>query len=460
MSKKLIKALEKYIDGNFDNMLGDLKTLVSFKSVQSEPQEGMPFGRENYLCLEKALEILQGFGFKTKNLGGYAGTADFGDFEPELGILCHLDVVPEGEGWDSDPYTLDIRDGRAYGRGAIDDKGPCVAAMYAMKALSDLKIPLKKSVRLIVGTNEENGSEDLKYYNSVEKMPPMIFTPDGDYPVINIEKGMTRVDMSVSLENTDIVSICGGTVVNAVAQSARAKVKGVCADEVLKLSDGLCKGAVFSAKNLSDCETEITAEGKSAHASTPEKGVNALTALLKLMSVLPIRNEPIARLSSLFPFGENDGSSASIAAYDQLSGKLTAVLSVAKTDNLTARFKLDIRFPLCRSLKDVTEALKKSCQEKSVSFDGFEGTEPHHVSESSPLVKSLLKVYEEVTGEKGECIAIGGGTYVHETEGGVAFGAEFPGENNNMHSPNEFIKLDSLKKNCLLIACAIAEICG
>lgn len=417
-----MSEIKNYIMSHSSEMTELLAELVAVPSVQGEAADGCPFGEEPARALAIMLEKCRGYGFAVENVDNYAGSADYGASEPALAILTHLDVVPAGEGWSSGPFTL-TRDGdKLVGRGAIDDKGPAVAAVFALRAIRELGIPLKKGVRLIFGTNEENGSADLEYYRSKRSLPPMVFTPDGEYPVINAEKGMLRVYFSAPFDSGEIH---GGTVINAVPSVCSYGAEDYC--------------------------------GKSAHASTPEKGENAITKFLDLQgTVHPL----LASLSALFPHGETNGSSAGLGFFDEISGSMTCVLSMLNTDGGRLRGGIDIRFPLDRTKAEVSDIICGRLREAGFDIDSCEGVEPHCTDADSEFVQALLRVYERVTGEKGRCIAIGGGTYVHEVEGGVAFGAEFPDTDYHMHSPDEFITLSDLLKNAELMAEAIVELCS
>lgn len=450
------KQIHEYITEHKNDIIEFLSRLISYKSVMEEPLDNMPFGKACAEVLEEFLSECEKIGFKTKNIDNYAAHADMNDMPPSLGILCHLDVVPEGTGWTGDPYTAEIREDKILGRGAIDDKGPAAAALFAMKCIKDLNIPLKKGVRIIVGCNEENGSEDMEYYLRHEKFPEMLVTPDGNYPLINIEKGMLRCEITDNAFSEDIVSIHGGSVINAVPELCEAVVRNTSADKVNTIANGI-KNVKIYAEDKWGC-TYIRAEGICAHASTPEQGVNAVTAMLSLLGRL--FGGKVEALSELFPFGETDGSSAGIKCSDEKSGGLTLVLSVLSVENGALKAYCDSRFPVSKSLDEISSGLCQSIADRGFSAKIVLGNEPHYVDSDSDFVRSLLAVYEDVTGEKGECIAIGGGTYVHDTENGVAFGAEFPGEDNHMHGADEFIKLSSLLLNAEIYANMIARLCG
>lgn len=209
-------------------------------------------------------------------------------------MLCHLDVVPAGDGWQSDPFTLLKKDGKLFGRGAIDDKGPAVATLFALRAVKELGLPIRENVRFIFGTDEENGSSDIAYYTKKEALPEMLFTPDGEYPVINLEKGMIRGEAVASCSHggkKSIVCAHGGTVVNAVPASAYAMLEGFTADEVNAAIADAPEGVSFIYE-----DSKLTAQGRSAHASTPWEGVNALTALMKVLGRLKTDDETAALL--------------------------------------------------------------------------------------------------------------------------------------------------------------------
>lgn len=443
--------IRKYLESHKEEMIADLRKLVAIPSVQGDAEEGLPFGKFPAQALEAMLNKCKAAGFTVENVENYAGSADVNSLPPELAILSHLDVVPVGEGWTSPPFTLTADGDKLVGRGAIDDKGPAVAALYAAKAVKDLGIPLKKGVRLIFGTNEENGSADLAYYRKKRKLPPMVFTPDGEYPVINGEKGMLRVYFSTVWEHP--WEIKAGTVINAVPSSCEIR-------SVFDPKKGC--GVSINSDGSTEPITEITESaeiinGMSAHASTPEKGNNAITKFLAsgMMAV-----DETKALNLLFPHGETDGASCGLGFSDDISGKMTCVLSMLNTKNGRLHGGIDIRFPLDRKKDEISDIICGKLREAGFDIDSCEGVEPHLTDENSDFVQSLLRVYERVTGDKGRCIAIGGGTYVHEIEGGVAFGAEFPNEDGRMHSPDEFITVENLLKNAEIMAEAIVEICG
>lgn len=461
----MINELSKKAPEYTDSAVKLLSELISFKSVMGEPRENMPYGKECAECLAFAAKTLSDDGFKVRNFDNHAITADFGEGEAELGILCHLDVVPtEGQEWHSDPFKAEVREGRVYGRGAIDDKGPAAAVITAMRMIRDSGIKLRKNFRLILGSNEENGSADMEYYTKKEKFPPMLFTPDGSFPVINIEKGMIRLGITGSYTsgNKSLLSLKGGSVANAVPERAEAVISGFGFEDIRKLcSENQSEGVIFSVENQENNTICIKTKGKGAHASTPEQGYNALTALITLLSKLPFDgdiSDKLTAMSQLYPYGDSAGKGIGVSCSDELSGELTLVLSLADCHDGELSFMTDCRFPVCRRSTDIIPVMTEKLTQAGLSAAASLVSEPHHADENSEMIKTLLSVYEDCTGKKGKCIAIGGGTYVHDTENGVAFGAEWSDEN-NMHGANEFIGIDELTKDIEIYCEAILRLC-
>ncbi|MCQ2770471.1 MAG: dipeptidase PepV [Clostridia bacterium] len=458
--------IPKTIEDLTGDMIEDLSALIRIPSVRGEAEEGYPFGKEPARALEKMLELAKRLGFSVRNVDNYVGIIDFyPKREPTLGILCHLDVVPEGNGWHTPPYEMTLKDGNLYGRGVIDDKGPAISVLYAMFALKKLGVNLKENVRFIVGTDEECGSSDLAYYMKKEKLPTRLFTPDGSYPIINLEKGQVRITFEKKFTSTGtktIKNVVGGTVTNAVPEMCEATVSGFSIPELKAVSSKVDTETTFEFTANGD-DVRIVCTGKSAHASQPETGKNAVTSMLKLLGSLDTDDatgKSFKDMSEVFVYGETDGTSLGVKMSDDKSGALTFVHSINKYDGEKYTGRIDIRFPICSNTKEVREKLETAFKPVEIEISEFTGVEPHYVDENSDFIQTLLRVYEDVSGRKGSCIAIGGGTYVHETEGGVAFGGEFIGDDNHMHGADEKMSLDLFKFNARMYAEAILALCG
>lgn len=464
------KEIEAYFADKQEQILADIARLVRIKSEREPMQEGMPFGKGPYEALMEGKKLAEERGLSTKNFDNYVITAEVGPQPAYLGILAHLDVVSEGSGWTMPPYEMTVRDGRIYGRGTADDKGPAVVALWALKAAKELCPQLKKGVRLILGSAEETGSEDLEHYLPLEAAPPVSFSPDAEYPVINIEKGGYKPIFGAKWDEDPalprVCAIHGGTTTNIVTRECDAWLEGISAEAVRPYAEKhQAETGVAFTLTEENGKLHLHALGVSAHAASPETGKNAQIAMLGLLAALPLADscgqESIRNLARLFPFGDNYGQALGVAQEDEISGKLTLVLSKLQLDltGFTAQF--DSRCPLCANEGNVRFVVEKAFDQCHFEvLDRPRMSAPHHTPADSVLCQTLLKTYEAYTGLKGECLAIGGGTYVHEIEGGVAFGCALPGTDNRMHGADEFAVIDELMLSAKMFTDVILQLCS
>ena len=475
MYKEKISA---WVDAHKDEMLEDICELCRVNSEKMPAEEDMPFGPGTAECLDMALDMAEGYGFETCDYDGYVGCVDMNELPHQLDILAHLDVVPAGEGWTvTEPFKPVLKDGKLYGRGTADDKGPAVAALYAMRAVKELGIPLKKNVRLILGTDEECGSSDIRHYYSIEKEAPMTFSPDAEYPLINIEKGGIYTKYSAQWKEETalprLISLNGGTAGNVVPNRAEAVVEGL-SGEIIR---DICRktenetGIHFTVEpvlpDVSANQGErwfIRATGTSTHASTPWEGNNAVTGLIKAAASLPLADSAGFRtlngLAEIFPHNDYYGVAAGVAQKDEISGVLTLGTNMVDYQVTGLMGKIDSRAPLCASKENMLDVLRARLDAEGIQMDPESRmTPPHHVPEDKPFVQTLLSCYEQVMGEKGYCMAIGGGTYAHRLENGVAFGCMKLGTDYHMHGADEYLIIDEMVRSAELFALAIAEIC-
>jgi len=467
---------EKEISAYFDDpevqegLVAAISRLVAVKSVKGDPAPDAPFGPGPKAAMEEALKLCGELGFATRNYDNYVGLADLNDKPTQLHILGHMDVVGEGTGWDTDPYTCVEKDGMLYGRGVSDDKGPVCAALFAMKAMKDLNIPLSKNVRLILGTDEESGSADIAYYYAREPFAPQAFTPDAQFPVINIEKGHYHPDFGASWTAQSaeprVSTLNGGFRANVVPPEATADVLGLKAAQVEPLCGPVSgkSGAVFTVTDqVGGCR--IRCLGRNAHAARPDNGINAIQALLEVLAALPLADcastKAIRGMHQLFPFGDNRGKNLGIAQSDAESGELTLNLALMTLSETGFSAKFDVRFPLCANEDNCKKAAEAGFAKHGITVTGDgEMTPAHCVPSDSELVKTLLACYSTYTGVADpKPISIGGGTYVHDIPGGVAFGCQFPGFDSRMHSANELTRIDDLVKSAKIFALAISQLC-
>ncbi|MFA5449201.1 MAG: Sapep family Mn(2+)-dependent dipeptidase [Clostridia bacterium] len=427
----------------FENAVTALIKLLRINSVESAPKEGMPFGEGNAKALQEMLEIMASFGFKTKNIDNYCGWAEVGEGEL-FGVLTHLDVVPEGEGWSFPPFGAEIHNGRIYARGAMDDKGPAIASAFAAARLLQEGLVPNKRLRFIFGSDEESGWKCMDRYAQTEEMPVMGFSPDADFPVINCEKGIVYHEISIPLPQ-GVVSIKGGERANMVPDSAQA---------ILEYDEYLAKKSVANgviAKKEGDF-LFLSAEGVSAHASNPSLGKNAIITLL---SVLGEKYGALKKIYQAFAF--NNGEGVGLKLSDEESGDLTLNLGTAAILDNNIVFNLDTRHPISTTKDQITATLKENLPLASVTQGFFHL--PLFVPKDNPLVVKLLDAYNSVMGVNATPITIGGGTYARFLPLGVAFGAQFPGTPETIHQKDEYIVLEEFELMIEIYYRAIKSLC-
>ena len=465
----LKQQIEDWFAVHENEMLDDLCKLLSINSVKSEALPNAPYGAGSRAALDLTASMLRERGFEVDIFEDIILTADIGASDPYMGILAHVDVVGVGDGWDSDPFEMTIKDGKIIGRGATDNKGPSIAAMYAMFCANELCPELRSGFQILIGSGEEVGCEDIAQYLEKSAPPPNVFTPDADYPIVNTEKGRLTPFFSASWEKDEtlprVVSIIGGSTTNIVPDSAEAVIEGFAIGD----AENYCRefsekaGIPITVQNK-DGLLAITAEGVSSHAARPHSGSNAQTALLELLAGMPFAKSAgfgyICALNRLFPFGDNNGRALGIAMSDELSGELTLNFGVLRFSQIDFAGNFDSRTPICADETDLLGMVRSAFEREGITMSTYKIANAHHTPEDSLFVKTLLRIYEEYTGNAGECLAVGGQTYVHDIPGGVAFGCEMPGISNRIHGVNEFIGVEQLIVSAKMFARAILEMCN
>lgn len=455
----------KRVEEMRDDIIKSTQELVRIKSVEEEAEPGMPFGKGVNDSLEYALNLADEMGFETKNFDGYAGHAEIGEGDDIVGILVHLDVVPEGSNWTYPPYAAEIHDGKLYGRGVLDDKGPAVAALYAMKALKDSGAPLNKRVRIIFGTDEESGWEGLDYYLEKEEAPTVAFAPDAEYPAIHAEMGILifnleqEFESGCGCEDIKIVSIKGGTAPNSVPDSCQAILEG---NDLSRVEEAAKNSEFDLEAEEKDGQLIIKSTGVSAHGSLPESGQNAISQLLVFLDSLALSSCDLCNFIKDYneKIGmEYYGESIGCGFEDDASGKL--IFNVGQIDLTEDRVKVvvNIRYPVTNNDKEVFESMEKALADTNIEIVKGEQMDPLYVPADDELVVKLMDVYRELTGdEDAEPIAIGGGTYARGVKKGVAFGPLFPGQPEIAHQKDEHMAVDDLILNAKIYAQAIAAL--
>lgn len=450
--ESLRKKLEAWISANSDAFFQDIAALVEIRSV-SEPEEEYPFGAGCARVLEKALSMAEDYGFPGKNHEYYCGTCAMpgvGSEKKRLGLFAHLDVVPEGGGWSSAPYCCTERDGYLVGRGVIDNKGPAVAALYAMRFLKESDIRLQNDVSLYFGCSEETGMADIAYYCRTQSPPDFALVPDNDFPVCFGEKGILR--FSATREVTgNLLEFTAGQVVNVVPGEACAVISGVPAARFH--TDNPAVSAMETEKGL-----EIHAKGLSKHAAFPEGSINALHLLARELSGAGVlegsAKEAVAAVARLTE--EAYGAPLGVSLSDEVSGRLTCVGSVARLENGLLTLRFDLRYPVTSKGDEIRAAVAGRLLAEGFAMEDVLDDPPAYVPPGEPAVPALCEIAEYVLGRPLEPYTMGGGTYARKLPRALGFGPgvkgerpPFPEGRGQGHQPDECVRkgllLDGLR---------------
>jgi len=449
-----------------DALVQSVRELVRLRSIHEEPQPGKPFGAGVDEALRYVLSLAEEMGFSTRNLDGYCGYVEYGEGELYIGVLSHVDICPEGEMWGVPPYDGVLRDNRIYGRGTLDNKGPLLAALYALKAIKDSGRKLNKKIRLIVGTDEERYYRDMEHYLALEKPPIAGFTLDGQFPVVYAEKGLAMVEFSRELprEGEEYIQfIQGGTQDNTVPGCCRAKLVTQRRNELVQQLSVYAKEHRHSMQaKLLDDGVLVESHGMETHSISLEQGVNAISVMLAFLDDIGFGEGETRRvirfLRERIGF-EIYGDAMGIAYEDEFSGKLTVNLGILRFDGQRMNVRLDLRYPVTCQYEETYGRMQRLFLEHGFSPVENSYWDPVYFPQEHFLIKALLKAYRRVMPrDKSEPTCSGSGSYSKSIPNVAAFGAIFPGESLAWHQKNEYIEVDSLLKTCEIYAEAILEL--
>ncbi|WP_456237766.1 dipeptidase PepV [Merdibacter massiliensis] len=455
-----MKEAEKYKD----EMIKDLDGLVQIPSLRNkeEARDGAPFGEGPRKALDYMLALAEKHGFSTEDVDGYAGVIRYGDGEESVGMLAHLDIVPIGEGWTKEPLALTEKDGYLFGRGVTDDKGPALAAFYALKMLKDQQIPLKKKIMLILGCDEESGMECIEYYKKHGEIPQCGFVPDADFPATYGEKGGLHVLLK-GKANTKIVSMEVGSRPNIVI--GKAELEMPYWNEQLQQQFDFylhCNQLEGYAKMLGE-HVCLHIDGVFSHAAEPYNGVNAALHLLNFVG--NAYDDAFAR-NTYEMLCDWQGKPLGIAMNGAYMGFLTmntGIISLKENGDCT--ITIDIRYPNDANVEKIMQGFENACKQRNYDLKPVleSDSKPLFVDPTSPLVTSLMDVYRQYSGDHfSPAKTIGGGTYARKFENFVAFGSEFPNSEKTIedfvggpHQKDEGVKIEDLMKATAIYAAAL-----
>lgn len=462
---------EKYIDNSKEEIIKQTCNLINIPSVHSEDDSGTPFGKSANEVLEYILALGESLGFRTKNIDGYCGYIEFGEGDELVGIIGHLDVVPEGDGWKHKPFSATIDDGKIFGRGAIDDKGPVIASLYAMKAVMDTA-KVNKRVRLILGLNEERDWKCINYYKTHEEWPTIGFSPDADFPCIYAEKAIETIYLKMNyskyLQDAIIITNidCNNNAINVVPKFCSVDLKiddsKINKQEFLEYLQNISKNHEIDIK-IKENENNINIEtnGISAHATHPDLGINAISRMLIILQDIFKQYNIHLEIFELFTkyIGmEYNGKRLGIDLEDE-SGKLTLNAGKFSLDDNEIKIGMNLRIPVNTQFQVIEDRFEDISKDyKNIEIIATDKKEALYISKENHLVKTLCNIFNKMTGRNDEPIAIGGATYARAFENCISFGANMPGHKDMCHQVDEYIEIDTLIMASKIYAEAIYEL--
>jgi succinyl-diaminopimelate desuccinylase len=454
MSEKYVfdrEELAQWTEANKAAMVEELKKWVSHPSVSREDlgKPGAPYGPDVRAMLDFALERGKAYGFEAKDFEGYAGSIYYGDGDSELGIIAHMDVVPEGSGWIFEPYNPVEKDGWLIGRGVGDNKGPGVAGLYVLKYLKDHGIKTKHKIRLILGTSEETGMQDMKEYvkRGLGPIPTLTLVADAGFPVCFAQKGGLNATGRFS-GGKDLVDFEAGSVRNAVPDAATLKIKNLTAAKAAELIGDTSDFDITEEGGI----VTIIARGRAGHAASPQNSDNAITKAARAAEKLAAAGVDLGAIPAVGRlFTDYNGGSCGLGVEDEVSGKLTINAGVVHTKDGICTLELDSRYPISFKGDELAKSLEEKMNAEGIELAAFGGSDPFYIDPQSPAVTTLMGVYRDITGDETPAYAIGGGTYSKALPNAVTFGPSFrsgkkpeflPEGHGNAHGRDEALNIE------------------
>lgn len=457
ITNELRAAVDAFVAANEENVVRDIKRLVDIPSVEGTPEPGKPFGAGPAAALNEALKMADEMGLSTNNCEGYMGWAELpGETDRQLATITHLDVVPEGNGWTADPFNMQVRDGWIIGRGVADDKGPTVLCLYALKFLKDHSVPLKYSVRALLGADEETGMGDVEYYLENYPAPDFCFSPDAEFPVCNGEKGgFNGYLVSKKLDNGNILEFTGGVAHNVVPDRASCLVKA----DISTLKE--CEGITLEEENGA---VRIRGWGKGGHAAMPQNTVNSIALIVNYLLDNHLCTEQeeefLCYLRKLH--SNTDGSGVGIAASDDAFDPLTIIGGMIELKDGRLWQDVDSRYPTSITGEEIKERLL-AASNGCATVEEASWRVPFYISADAAPIRALVDTYNEVTGESAKPFTMGGGTYARHFPKAVSFGPEnletvLPDFGGPMHGANEAANIKNLMQALKIYILAILNL--
>lgn len=448
-----MKDIKEFINENKENILRDIKRLVDQKSVAGTPVKGAPNGEDVKKAELIALDILKSVGMQTTDLDGYIGFGHIGATDRFLAIIAHVDVVPQGGGWETDPFDCVERDGYLVGRGVVDDKGAMIISAYAVKYLIENNISLNYGLRVIVGIDEETGMSDVEYYKAHEKMPVFTFTPDAGFPVGHGEKGIYSADLvSLEIKNGNIVELRGGVASNVVADYTYATLKNADYDELLSVASN----QPWITVSREGEKVRVEARGKAGHAGEPHEAVNSNLLIMRfLLEANALCDDERAAAEFVVAATDNyDGDVFGIACADEIFSPLSIIGGLLSLERGRLCLNVNCRYPTAISAGELEQKIKSAAEGYGFAVKNMTNSEPFYLDpKDNAAVGLMCEIYNEVTKSDEKPIVMSGGTYARHIENAVSYGIEYPDAEDpdwvgGCHMKNEGLKISRALESC------------
>ncbi|MBQ3077044.1 MAG: Sapep family Mn(2+)-dependent dipeptidase [Clostridia bacterium] len=470
MNQELITRIDEWLNAHRDDMVNEIMELTRIPSVRSEAKPGAPFGENCRKAVDAAKELCErhGFAAEVRGDGAYA-LMHSGDGPKSIGLFSHVDVVPEGNGWEiTEPYNPIEREGFLVGRGVCDNKNGVVTGLYAIKAIRELGLPVKSRLTLFMGGDEESGMEDAQLFAKTETMPDFSLVPDTEFPVCHGEKGIFKAWGVANAKSEAILSLSGGLAYNVVCDEVKATLKNLpgLADELT----AALKGNEWVSCEVKGDEIEVTAKGVSAHASVPEKGHNATwelgKALASVQALPEVDRAAMAKIAAVLADGY--GEAIGVAHTDEQSGPLTCANGMVALRDGCVAISFDVRYCVTLDGTEVEAGFKKCFEPDGWHLEDLSYSNGYHIPVDDPCVQALYKVYLDVTGDtEAKPYTMGGGTYARRLKNAVAFGPEpriglrpsyVPKSRGGAHQPDEVLCVETFIEGIRIFILGIMEL--
>ncbi len=433
-------------------MVKDIAYLVEVPSIRdlSTASQGAPFGKDIRTVFDRFAEIAERKNFHVEDFEGYAMHVEEGEGEEIVGILGHLDVVPvyDEDMWSSNPFTLSERDGHLYGRGVNDDKGPVIGCLYAMMILREMGVKFKRKVRLILGGAEETTWECMNHYFKMNPQPVAAFSPDGNFPIVNGEKGILYYSLKKNYETINDRKY------NLIKVTSIEENGFICnyVKAVFETLDkeGL-KNLLSNHSNLYEEDGKIIVEyrGERALSRNPDRAYNSVFKFAKdLENISSLNSKGICFehiLNKYFTDGIY-GEKVGLYVKDEEMGTSTCSIMNINYDEEGFTINFDYRYPKGISKESILNKFNKIADLEKVDISIFKDMNLLYVSPNHELIKELGRSYKEVFEEEPQLLSKGAASYARVLENGVAFGPTIEGDKPNSHEADENIRIETLFK--------------